>query len=142
MSKILLKKWLPKPTKVIKKTQKKRRNEDKHFFDALCNDILGIAPVKTKNIIRLGKKNDQGDEQKPPRPLKIFLENIIYCNKVLQNCDKFGEAEDLFKNISVSQDYNKDELEKIKALTTEANKKFEADLNFVYCSWDHHGFYG
>ena len=54
-----------------------RQNEDKQFFDALCNDILGIGPVKTKNIIRPGKKNDQDDEQKPPRPLKIVLEDKI-----------------------------------------------------------------
>ena len=88
--------------------------------------------MKTKNIIRLGKKNDLDDEQKPPRPLKIVLEDKIYRNKVLQNCDKLGEAEDLFKNISVSPDYNKDEREKIRALATEAKKKSEEDLNFVY----------
>ena len=91
-----------------------------------------FGPVKTKNIISLGKKNDQDDEQKPPRPLKIVLEDKIYRNKVLQNCDKLGEAEDLFKNISVSPDYNKDEREKIRALATEAKKKSEEDLNFVY----------
>ena len=115
-----------------KENSEERQNEDKQFFDALCNDILGIGPVKTKNIIRLGKKNDLDDEQKPPRPLKIVLEDKIYRNKVLQNCDKLGEAEDLFKNISVSPDYNKDEREKIRALATEAKKKSEEDLNFVY----------
>ena len=79
--------------------------------------------MKTKNIIRLGKKNDQDDEQNPPRPLKIVLEDKIYRNKVLQNCDKLGEAEDLFKNISISPDYNKDERQKIRALVTEAKEK-------------------
>ena len=63
--------------------------------------------MKTKNIIRLGKRNDQDDEQKPPRPLKIVLEDKIYRNKVPQNCDKLAEAEDLFKNNNVSPDYNK-----------------------------------
>ena len=71
-----------------KENSEERQNKDKQFFDALCNDILGIGPVKTKNIIRLGKKNDQDDEQKPPRPLKIVLEDTIYHNKILQkNCD-------------------------------------------------------
>ena len=49
-------------------------------------------------IIRLEKKNDHGDEQKPPRPLNIVLEDKIYRNKILQNCDKLGEAENLFKD--------------------------------------------
>ena len=89
-----------------KENSEERQNEDKQFFDALCNDILGIGPIKIKNIIRLGKKN-----------------------KVLQSC---GGAEDLFKNISISPDYNKDEREKIKALATEAKKNSEEDLNFVY----------
>ena len=87
--------------------------------------------MKTKIIIRLGKKNDQGDEQKPPRPLKIVLENEIYRNKVLQNCDKLGEAEDLFMNISISLDYSQEERENIRALATEAKKKSEEDLKFV-----------
>ena len=72
--------------------------------------------------IRLEKKNDHGDKQKPPRPLNIVLEDKIYRNKVLQNCNKLGEAENLFK-ISISPDYNKDEQEKIRALATEAKKK-------------------
>ena len=63
--------------------------------------------------------------------MKIVPEDKIYRNKVLQNCDKLGEAEALFKNISVSPDYNKDEREKIKALATEAKKNSEEDLNFV-----------
>ena len=81
-------------------------------------------------IIRLEKKNDHGDEQKPRRPLNIVLENKIYRNKILQNCDKLGEAENLFK-ISISPDYNKDEQEKFRALATEAKKKLEEDLTFV-----------
>ena len=87
--------------------------------------------MKTKIIIRLGKRNDRDDEQKPPRPLKKVLEDKIYRNKSLQKCDKLGFAEDLFKNISVSPDYNKDEREKVRALATEAKKKSEEDLNFV-----------
>ena len=40
-----------------KENSEERQNEDKQFFDALCNDILGIGPVKTKNImISLGKQ--------------------------------------------------------------------------------------
>ena len=152
MSKVLLKKWLPRKKKEEvdkdqresnlfiyraresnKENSEERQNENKQFFDALCNDILGIGLVKTKNIIRLGKKNDQDDEQKPPRPLKIVLEDTIYRNKILQkNCDKLREAEDLFKNISMSPDYSKDEPEIIGALVTEAKKKTEEYLNFVY----------
>ena len=81
-------------------------------------------------IIRLEKKNDHGDEQKPRRPLNIVLEDKIYLNKVLQNCDKLGEAKNSFK-ISISPDYNKDEQEKFRALATEAKKKLEEDLTFV-----------
>ena len=77
-------------------------------------------------IIRL-KKNDHGDEQKPPRPLDIVLEDKIYRNKILQNCDKLGEAENLFK-ISISPDYNKDEQEKFRAPATEAKKKLQPSL--------------
>ena len=79
-------------------------------------------------IIRLEKKNDHGDEQKPPRPLNIVLEDKIYRNKILQNCDKLGEAENLFK-ISISPDYNKDEQEKIRALATEAKEKIGRGFN-------------
>ena len=60
-----------------KENSEERQNEDQQFFDALCNDILGIGPVKTKNIIRLGKRNDQDDEQKPPRPLTTVESALI-----------------------------------------------------------------
>ena len=64
------------------------------------------------------------------RAYTVVLEDKIYRNKILQNCDKLGEAENLFK-ISISPDYNKDEQEKIRALATEAKKKLEKDLTFV-----------
>ena len=67
MSKVFLKKWLLKKKKEeVDKEQRetnliiywaKERNKNKmktkKLFDAHCNDILGIGPVKTKNIIRL-----------------------------------------------------------------------------------------
>lgn len=36
-----------------------RKRHDVEFFNSLCNDALKIEPIKTKQIIRLGKKNDK-----------------------------------------------------------------------------------
>ena len=100
------------------------------------NNWIGASQLDARQPIRRGKKNEQGDEQKPSRPLKIVLDDKIYHNKVPPNYDKLGEAEDLFKNISISPDYNKDEREKIRALAAEAKKKIRRAFKLcLLCLW-------
>ena len=47
----------------------KRKFQDEQFFNKLCVESLKIPKLKTRNLIRLGKKSE---EMGKPRPLKII----------------------------------------------------------------------
>ena len=102
---------------------------DTIFFNALCVEGLKLEKVPTKNIIRLGKK-DEKDER--IRPMKVVLENKNDKEKIMKNVNELAKAEPKFKNISISHDYTKDEREAIKFKVAEAKEKSEKDLKYTY----------
>ena len=74
-----------------------------------------------KNYFRLGKYQENDNVI---RPLKIILNSEIEINNIIQNANKF-------KNISISKEYNKVELETIKKLSIEAKNKSTINNNYV-----------
>ena len=106
-----------------------RKEYDTIFFNALCVEGLKLEKVPTKNIIRLGKK-DEKDER--IRPMKVVLENKNDKEKIMKNVNELAKAEPKFKNISISHDYTKDEREAIKSKVAEAKEKSEKDLKYTY----------
>ena len=106
-----------------------RKEYDTIFCNALCVEGFKIEKVPTKNIIRLGKK-DENDER--IRPMKVVLENKNDKEKIMKNVNKLAKAEPKLKNISISHDYTKDEREAIKSKVAEAKEISEKDLKYTY----------
>ena len=104
-----------------------RKNHDANFFEALCNNALKTGTVKTKQIIRLGKKNETNK-----RPMRITLEDKNDREKIMKNAKNLAEAEPMFKNISICNDYNKEEQEKIRSSVEAARELSKNDPHFTY----------
>ena len=104
-----------------------RKNHDANFFEALCNNALKTGTVKTKQIIRLGKKNETNK-----RPMRITLEDKNDREKIMKNAKNLAEAEPMFKNISICNDYNKEEREKIRNSVEAARELSKNDPHFTY----------
>ena len=67
-----------------------RKKEDESFFQTLCTDILDISRVETKNVIRLGKKNEDATK---PRPLKISMKHKEDKEKIMSKLTKLKSAD-------------------------------------------------
>ena len=74
-----------------------RKKHDKISFDALCEDGLNISKIETKNIIRLGKKDENTSRT---RTMKVVVENKNSKDKIMENVNRLAEAEPRLKNIA------------------------------------------
>ncbi len=103
------------------------------FFKTLCEEVLQIQIPNTKKNIRLGKKPAEGEPQ-CPRPLKVILDSKDDRNEVIKHLTKLKDAEEKFRQISVTHDYCKEDREKIRTKVAEAKQLEEVDQskNFRY----------
>ena len=79
-----------------------------------------------KNYFRLGKYQENDNVI---RPLKIILNSEIEINNIIQNANKLKNSK--FKNISISKEYIKVELDTIKKLSIEAKHKSTINNKYV-----------
>lgn len=118
-----------------KSAAEERVLDDKRFLDELCASVLEIPDMNVKKVIRVGpKQGKDGEPRQTPRPLKVVLDSKESKNKLLRNLYKLKNAEQKFNQISVTQDYSKDDRDKIQAKVAEANKlnSEEKPKNFRY----------
>ena len=106
--------------------------EDTKFFRNLCSEALGIEELKIIEVRRLGKK-DEG-ESRSPRPLLVTLANKTDKGMVFRNMSKLQAAEEKYKQVSITNDYSKDERAEIKQKVAEAKEQEKADQskNWIY----------
>ena len=106
--------------------------EDTKFFRNLCSEALGIEELKIIEVRRLGKK-DEG-ESRSPRPLLVTLANKTDKGMLFRNVSKLQAAEEKYKQVSITNDYSKDERAEIKQKVAEAKEQEKADQskNWIY----------
>ena len=104
-----------------------RKAHDSDYFRELCESVLDVGRIGTKQIIRLGKKSENSNQ-----PLRITLENPADKNNIMANANMLKNADEKFRNISISYDYTKEEREKIKASVAAAKELTKNDPNFSY----------
>ena len=104
-----------------------RKAHDSDYFRELCESVLDVGRIGTKQIIRLGKKSENSN-----RPLRITLANPADKNNIMANANMLKNADEKFRNISISYDYTKEEREKIKASVAAAKELTKNDPNFSY----------
>ena len=96
-----------------------RNKSDKAFILELISEALEIECHEgdIKKFFRIGKKGEVA------RPLLIELKARVYKNRIMESLSKLREADEKFKNISVSHDMTKSERMECKTLVEEAKKK-------------------
>lgn len=106
-----------------------RRKADKAFCLELCNEVLeqDVEETDFKSIFRIGKKT-QGN-----RPLMLQLREKSVKDKIMDSLYKLKDADDKFKNISVTHDFSKEERAQCKLLLEEAKQNERDDSgDFLY----------
>ncbi len=101
-----------------------RIEHDKQYVQRLCAEPLELGKMNIKNTIRLGKKPDDGKS----RPLKVVFNSKEDKKKVMTRLGKLKDAEQEFKQISITDDLSKEEQDLIRKKVLEA-KELEKNAN-------------
>ena len=95
------------------------KEQDKDFISSLLEKI-GVAQ-RPKQIFRLGKKGDK------TRPVKITMENEDDKDTIMARLGSLKNAEDMFRKVSVREDYTLEEREMVREMVKKAEAKNDAD---------------
>ena len=99
-----------------------RVKTDKAFCMKLLKDVLRleVQEADVKSVFRLGKRETG---QTADRPLMVQFRDKSVKNSMMESLYRLREAEDNFKNISVTHDVTQSERSECKKLVEEAKKK-------------------
>ena len=86
---------------------------DKVFVNSLF-EILG-SRAEPKKIVRLGKP-----EASRTRPLKIVMNTVSEKENIMANLKRLKDAEQIYKNVSITDDYTQIERNEIKVWNEKA----------------------
>ena len=105
-----------------------RAQSDNLFVKQLTNKALkmGIVDDDIKRVIRLGKKEDKD------RPMLVEFRSHIIKNQMMESLSMLKEAEERYRNISVSHDMTKMERSQCKETVAIAYEKKDADKSGEY----------
>jgi flagellin-like hook-associated protein FlgL len=100
-------------------TREETMKTDKAYCTQLFNEVLGVEcqDSDVKHMFRLGKPGQT------PRPLLVQFRDKSVKNRIMESLFKLREAENKFKNISVTHDLTRTEREECKTMVEEAKKK-------------------
>ena len=101
-------------------TDGKENGGDQHTIEELFT-IIEVDSIPT-SIVRIGRNNDG-----KKRPIKIRMSNLNDKELVMSNLSKLKTAPEIFKKISITDDYTAEEREAIKRKVEEARKKSIAE---------------
>ena len=104
------------------RSQEARKKYDDNLIQRLHNEVLELNNLKVKNITRLGRKQDRKD-----RPTKVTLESTEDKTRIMQRLHKLHDADETYRNISVSHDLTRDERNEVRKLVEEAKEKNEKE---------------
>ena len=98
--------------------------------DFVVNFIIAIGSSATfKSVTRLGKK-----EEGKTRPLKIVLDNEMWKNEILGNLPSL-KGVDIYKRISVTEDYTISEREQIRSYVLKAKELNQREASGSLFEW-------
>ena len=111
----------------IAESSKEDPKECEKFDAGIVNYIfyngIQVENYNIKKILRLGKKNENPDENNKPRPVLVKLTNSQEKWNIIRNAKNLKYAEEEMKQISITPDYNKEDQEKQKKLIKDLKEK-------------------
>ena len=105
----------------------KRAEEDLQFVNDLIDKGLNISSQEVQSCFRLGFYRDD-----KTRPMKVTFANKSNQVKFIEHLYRLRNAEQSFKDVSISIDRNKHEREVLKVLVAEADDKSKASNDKRY----------
>lgn len=105
---------------------KDRIAEDAAFCTQLLLDLqAGIVPEDIRKVFRLGRRIDDGNPQRGPRPILVQLSSKAAKNLIMENLYKMKSMEVKFRSVIIAHDMTKAEREDCKALVEVARQRTE-----------------
>lgn len=105
-------------------TWEERWKEDEGLFNKLCEKGLGVGKLEFERLFRLGSPDDE-----KTRPLKVILKNVDAKIELMRSLGKLQDAEEVLRNLSITNDMTADEREENRRLVEEAKKKSQEDTS-------------
>ena len=95
----------------------------------MINSLFQAIDIESnpKSFFRIGKQNDQKS-----RPIKVIMKTTLDKDEVMENLNKLKNAPEKLRNISVTDDYTKEERQIIRSKVDEANKKTQEEGDGKY----------
>jgi len=99
-----------------------RMKADRKFVMELCKDVLKMGNIEDgiKKVFRLGKRTPSNAES---RPMLVEFRSIIIKNQVMESLGLLKEADDRYRNVTLSHDMTKNEREQCKETVKAAKEK-------------------
>jgi hypothetical protein len=96
------------------------KEDDQSFVSSLL-DKIGVAQ-RPKHILRLGQRTED-----KIRPVKLVMENENAKDTIMARLGNLKNAEDVFRKISVREDYSREEREMVQDMVRKAAEKNAAE---------------
>ena len=93
------------------------KEHDDNFVTSFLNTI-GVVVVRPRQIIRLGKPNE-----KKKRPLKLVMNSDADKDTIMSRLCNLKDAEEVYRTVSVRDDYTIEERQLIREWLTKAEEK-------------------
>ena len=93
---------------------------DDEFISSFL-ETIGVATYP-KQIVRLGKPNE-----KKMRPVKLVMENEDEKDTIMSRLANLRTADDIYRKLSIREDYTIEERELIRSYVAQAKKQNEKD---------------
>ena len=93
-----------------------QKEDDESFVSSLLEKI-GVAH-RPKHILRLGQRTEE-----KTRPVKLVMESENVKDTIMARLGNLKNAEDVFRKISVREDYSREEREMVQEMVKKAAEK-------------------
>ena len=104
----------------VKEPSSELQKEDDETFVSSLLDIIGVVQ-RPKHIVRLGPRSDE-----KTRPVKLVMESENDKDTIMARLGNLKNAEDVFRKISIREDYTREEREMVRDMVKKAAEKNDA----------------
>ena len=101
-----------------------RSTEDMRFVDQLLRGLqVGVIHQDIRKVMRLGKRMDEAEAQRGPRPLLVQLSSRTIKNYIMEALYKIKSMDKKFQSVIIAHDMTKLERQECKTLVEEAKQR-------------------
>ena len=105
-----------------------KKKDDEDFVKGLLS-CLDVNAKQTK-LFRIGNRDDKNDDKN--RPIKVVFKNDKIVSDIMSKAKNLRQADDKYKQVSISYDMNKEQQEVSRKLVNEAKELTKNSATYWY----------